>query len=190
MFFPMSCMSPKTVAMTIEPLFSCLTPVAARCCLMTLNALPTVSALSKSCGRNFFPVSKSFPTLSSAGTMQLFIIDTGSSCARSVCTAPTAWSLNPFIIIEMNASSSGVAAIAGDEVPAADEVPDAAEVPDEVEAPAAGEIPDEAELPAADEVPDEAEPPAADEVPAEDDAATVGSTVPVYFSMKSRQFVS
>src|SRR5574344_1770750 len=165
MFFPMSCMSPKTVAMTIEPLFSCLTPVAARCCLMTLNALPTVSALSKSCGRNFFPVSKSFPTLSSAGTMQLFII-------------------------EINASSSGVAAIAGDAPSVTDEPLDEAEPPAADGVPAADEVPDEAEPPAADEVPDEAEPPAADEVPAEDDAATVGSTVPVYFSMKSRQFVS
>ena len=106
MFFPISWMSPKTVAIAMVPFSSCSFPEAARVSFILRNELPTVSALSKSCGRNFFPVSKSFPTLSRAGTMQLSIIFTGAFFSRSLAVASAALSLKPFSIICISSFSS------------------------------------------------------------------------------------
>ena len=104
-------MSPYTVAIAIVPLLSSSAPLAASVSFIFPNEFPTVSALSKSWGRNFFPVSKSFPTLSSAGTMQLFITFTGASDFKSSSVAAAAFSLKPFSIMVIRLSSRGFAPV-------------------------------------------------------------------------------
>ena len=75
-------------------------PVASKCALITAKLALTVSAASKSCGKNFFPVSKSFPTMSRAGTMHRSIISTGNRPSPSnFLVASADESLKPLQII-------------------------------------------------------------------------------------------
>ena len=74
MFFPISWISPFTVAMTIVPFFSCATPWLATYSLMASNPAFAASALINSCGRNIVPFSKPCPTRSSAGTRSSLMI--------------------------------------------------------------------------------------------------------------------
>ena len=109
MFFPMSWMSPKTVQITMLPFDSWAFPLSSRNALITAKLALTVSAESKSWGKNFFPISKSFPTMSNAGTMQRSIIWTGSfPSSRSFFVASADESLNPLQIMFMSALSESV----------------------------------------------------------------------------------
>ncbi len=105
----MSWISPKTVQITILPFDSCATPLASWWALITAKLLLTVSAESKSWGKNFFPISKSFPTMSRAGTMQRSMISTGSFPSSSnFFVASGEESLKPLQIMLMSELSDSV----------------------------------------------------------------------------------
>ena len=95
MFFPMSWISPLTVARIMVPFFSWVSPLPAMAFLITSKAALAASALINSCGRKTVPFSKPFPTWSSAGMISSLITSRASFSFKRAVTLSTATSFKP-----------------------------------------------------------------------------------------------
>ena len=98
MFFPISWMSPFTVATTTVPFGSSFFPALSSSSFMTVNAHFAASALIKSWGRYTFFSSKPFPTISRAGMIYSLITVIESVFKSNALASFSEASFIPFVI--------------------------------------------------------------------------------------------
>ena len=107
MFFPISWISPLTVARITVPRFSRSTPSFVIFSFMIPKAARAASALIKSCGRNTVPASKPFPTSSRAGIISRFMTVRASAERRAFRAAVSAAWIIPFFMLRFKGVSAG-----------------------------------------------------------------------------------